>query len=60
MERTEGPDDAVASLGVLLRRMLVDLDIAVFLGVGRALLVDFSLSLFVSLHDAGESLHFVD
>jgi hypothetical protein len=59
MERTEGLSDA-ASSGILLMRLLVDLDITVVLGVARALLVNFGLSLLLSLHKAGESLHFVD
>lgn len=59
MERAECFGDAVSS-GSLLMRLLVNFDIAVVVGVDHALLAICCLSLLLSLHEAGEGLHFVD
>jgi len=59
MERAECFGDA-ASSGSLLMRLMVNFDIAVVLGVDHDLLAICCLSLLLSLHEAGEGLHFVD
>jgi hypothetical protein len=59
VERTECLSDA-ASSGILLMRLLVDFNIVVALRADLALSPNFGLSLLLSLHEAGEGLHFVD